>query len=255
VRKREKPLILSIETATRAGSVAVLRGHDLLSSRTGDATRSHSTDLLELIREALEEAGASIHDVELFAVALGPGSFTGLRIGIATAKGLASTLSRKAVGVPTLQAVALAAGEGERVISLLPAGRGELFAQSFKVGNSYSVEPLDEAAHIAPAVLLEKFRALRSIRWSGEGAHAQREKIRAQAQAEGIPFVEENQEHQRNTDEGWTLARLPENLAAYVGSLAFEKEKLGEGGEPQALHAIYVRPSDAELKETCRTQG
>jgi tRNA threonylcarbamoyladenosine biosynthesis protein TsaB len=251
----EKPLILSIETATRAGSVAVLSGHDLLSSRTGDATRSHSTDLLELVRAALEEAGASIHDVELFAVALGPGSFTGLRIGIATAKGLASTLGRKAVGVPTLRAVALAAGEGNRVVSLLPAGRGELFAQSFKVGNSYSVAPLDEAVHVAPAVLLEKFRGLRNVRWGGEGAHAQVEKIRALAQAEGIPFVEENAEHERSLDDVWTLARLPENLAAHVGRLAFEKERLGEGGEPEALQAIYVRPSDAELKETCRTQG
>ncbi|HEV7843604.1 MAG TPA: tRNA (adenosine(37)-N6)-threonylcarbamoyltransferase complex dimerization subunit type 1 TsaB, partial [Pyrinomonadaceae bacterium] len=122
--KKEEPLILSIETATRAGSIALSRGRILLSTRRGDATRSHSTDLLELMRGALDDATCRIQDVELFAVALGPGSFTGLRIGVATAKSLASTLERQVVGVPTLQAVALAAGAGETVVALLPAGRG-----------------------------------------------------------------------------------------------------------------------------------
>ncbi|MBD0371318.1 MAG: tRNA (adenosine(37)-N6)-threonylcarbamoyltransferase complex dimerization subunit type 1 TsaB [Pyrinomonadaceae bacterium] len=253
--KSEEPLILSIETATRAGSIAVSRGHALLSKREGDATRSHSTDLLDLIREALEESGAGLRDVELFAVALGPGSFTGLRIGVATVKGLASTLERKVAGVPTLHALALAAGPCERAVALLPAGRGELFAQSFKVSEPLTVEPLDNPVHVAPYVLLEKFRALRSIRWVGEGAYAQREKIRAVANEEEIGFVEENTEQGSNLKEGWALAPLPENLATYVARLAFEKQKLGETSAPEDIHAIYVRPSDAELKEKCRTQG
>jgi tRNA threonylcarbamoyladenosine biosynthesis protein TsaB len=255
VQKREEPLILSIETATRAGSIAISRGRDLLSMRTGDATRSHSTDLLDLIREALAEAGASIQEVLLFAVALGPGSFTGLRIGVATVKGLASTLGRKAVGIPTLPAIALAAGACERVVSLLPAGRGELFAQSFRVEEPFTIVPLDEAAHIRPAELLEKFRALPRIRWCGEGAYAQREKIRALAEAEGIPLIEETAAGLESLEKGWVLAPLPENLAVYIGLLAFEKQKRMEVSAPEELQAIYVRPSDAELKEKCRTQG
>lgn len=254
MQEREEPLILSIETATRAGSVAVSRGRALLSSRTGDATRSHSTDLLESIREALAEAGYSLRDVELFAVALGPGSFTGLRIGVATAKGLASTLERKAVGVPTLNALALAAGRSERVAALLPAGRGELFAQSFRVEEPFKVMPLDEPVHVAPAILLEKYRGLRPIRWIGEGAFAQRDKIRAVAEEEGISFIEKNIEDVKGLKDVWELAGLPENLAAYVGMLAFEKQKSHETSEPEELRAIYVRPSDAELKEKCRTQ-
>ncbi|HEY0323680.1 MAG TPA: tRNA (adenosine(37)-N6)-threonylcarbamoyltransferase complex dimerization subunit type 1 TsaB [Pyrinomonadaceae bacterium] len=253
--KGQEPLILSIETATRAGSIAVSRGRTLLSTRTGDATRSHSTDLLELIRGALEEATCRIQEVELFAVALGPGSFTGLRIGVATVKSLASTLERKAVGVQTLHAIALAAGEGERVVALLPAGRGELFAQSFRVEEPFAVVPLDEPGHVAPTALLEKFRSQRTIRWAGEGALAQREKIRVLAEEEGIAFIEESVEKVSDKSEGWVLSAPPENLAEYVGLLAFEKQVRGETSKPEELHAIYVRPSDAELKEKCRTQG
>lgn len=255
MRESEEPLILSIETATRAGSVAVSRGKALLSSRTGDATRSHSTDLLELIREALAEAGSRLQEVELFAVALGPGSFTGLRIGVATVKGLASTLERSVVGVPTLEALALAAGHGERVLALLPAGRGELFAQGFRVGEELAVSPLDEPVHVAPEVLLEKYRRHRRVRWIGEGALAQREKIRAVAEEEGIAFIDDAQGEAPEQKEQWTLVGPPENLAAFVGLLALEKQKRRETKRPEELQAIYVRPSDAELKEKCRTQG
>lgn len=254
-QEREETLILSIETATRAGSVAVSRGKALLSTRAGDASRSHSTDLLGLVGEALSEAGATLQEVELFAVALGPGSFTGLRIGVATVKGLASTLERKVVGVPTLEALALAAGAGQRVLALLPAGRGELFAQSFRVEEGLVVSPLDEPVHVAPRILLDKYRGVRKISWIGEGAVAQREKISAVAEEEGITFIEEDPEQETEQREKWTLAKSPENLASYVGLLAFEKQKRGETGGPEELQAIYVRPSDAELKEKCRTQG
>lgn len=255
--KTEETLILSIETATRAGSLALLGGRELLAALEGDATRSHSTDLLDLIQRALDEAGRQVRDVDLFAVALGPGSFTGLRIGVATAKGLASTLGRKVAGVPTLQAVALAAcfpeRSAEQVVALLPAGRGELFAQSFRVEDSSTVRPLDKPAHVAPVALLEKFRGVRKVLWAGEGALTQRERLQALAESEGISFVEEKSEGERAEVEGWTLAALPKNLATYVGLLAFEKQGRGEVSAPEELQAIYVRPSDAELKEQCRT--
>ena len=251
--KREEPLILSIETATRAGSIALSLGPRLISARTGDPARSHSTDLLELIHEALEEAALRIEDVALFAVTLGPGSFTGLRIGVATAKGLASTLERRVVGVPTLHAVALSAGACERVVTLLPAGRGELFAQSFRVEKPLEVIALDEAAHIAPSTLFEKLRSLRNICWAGEGARGARERILELAAEEGIPFIEEGIGKKRDFNEGWWLAAPAVFLADYVGQLAFRSFSRGETIGPDELQAIYVRPSDAELKGICRT--
>ena len=78
------PFVLSLETATRAGSLAITRGQELLASRTGDAQVSHSTNLLDQIKSALDEAGLKLSEIDYFAVATGPGSFTGLRIGLAT---------------------------------------------------------------------------------------------------------------------------------------------------------------------------
>src|SRR5688500_18999269 len=96
-----EPVILAIETATRAGSVAVARGEEILSSRTGDASSSHSQDLIENIDAVLQTAGLELSSVDLFAAAIGPGSFTGLRIGLATVKSLAVSLARRCVGVST----------------------------------------------------------------------------------------------------------------------------------------------------------
>src|SRR5438045_9562957 len=82
-------LILAVETATRAGSVAVARAESIISIRAGDATVSHSENLIEMIQDVLSRAGATLSEIGLFAAAVGPGSFTGLRIGLATVKALA----------------------------------------------------------------------------------------------------------------------------------------------------------------------
>src|SRR5690242_14972126 len=88
----KEPLILAIETATRAGSISLSRGEKILSSRSGDPASSHSTDLLDNICELLQAVDAKLADVTVFAAAAGPGSFTGLRIGLATIKAFAVCL-------------------------------------------------------------------------------------------------------------------------------------------------------------------
>src|SRR3989440_4681419 len=140
--EKSEPLILAIETATRSGGVAVARGEKVFAARTGDATVSHSMNLIEMIEQALQEAGIKLSEVDLFAVAVGPGSFTGLRIGLATVKAFAAHLNRKVAGVSTLAAVAHASGAQGEIVSLLPAGRGEVFAQRFAVedGNIAAME-------------------------------------------------------------------------------------------------------------------
>jgi tRNA threonylcarbamoyladenosine biosynthesis protein TsaB len=139
--QKDPAVILAIETATRAGSVAVSRGEEILSCVRGDASSSHSTDLIENIDRVLREADLQLSNVDLFAAAIGPGSFTGLRIGIATVKSLAVSMNKKCIGVSTLASVAHAAGESERTVALLPAGRGEVFAQIFSVADD-DVTPL-----------------------------------------------------------------------------------------------------------------
>lgn len=225
------PLILNVETATLAGSVALSRGDTIVAALAGDSGISHSNTLLNDIDKLLLEAQVDLSEIDLFAVATGPGSFTGLRIGIATVKGLAATLDRPCAGVPTLHAVALSAGASEQSVALLPAGRGEVFAQLFSVTGEGLVTELDKATHISPQRLLAKYGSLESVVWCGEGAVANNALL---ASVETHP--------------GWRIAPPTRNLATHVASLALAAFRNDQVSHPDALQAIYVRPSDAELK-------
>lgn len=221
-------LILSVETATLSGSVAIARDGEVLGVVSGDPKVSHSNTLLADIDRLLAETRISLADVDLFAVATGPGSFTGLRIGIATIKALSSTLDRPSVGIPTLEAVALSGGVSENSVALLPAGRGEVFTQLFSVSEANVVKPLDEPAHVAPARLFERYGHLESITWCGEGAIVHRELIEEHA-----------------AGKNWRIAPPDTNLATHVAKLALNKTQFDD---PFSLRAIYVRPADAVLK-------
>lgn len=225
-----QPLILSVETATLAGSVALSRGDEILGIVSGDPRISHSNTLLGDVHKLLTETRISLPEIDLFAAATGPGSFTGLRIGLATIKALSATLDRPTAGIPTLAAVALSGGTSKASVALLPAGRGEVFAQLFSVSGSGLVEALDEAAHIPPPRLLEKYGELDEVMWCGDGAIVHRDLIESQARKK------------------WRIARESDALATHVARLALRKFKNGEIEDAHGLRAIYVRPADAQLK-------
>lgn len=259
MRTSDETLILSLETTNRAGSLALMRGAVALSARAGDAQVSHSTDLLENIRALLSEAGHRLDDVDLFAVANGPGSFTGLRIGVATIKSFAATLSRPAVGVPTLYAVALAAGPSACTLALIPAGRGEVFGQLLAVDAGGVPRPLDNPVHLPPQKLLAGLSERRELKLAGEAVALYADEINAYARQQGISLISEENGiddsaavHGRNI---WTLASPVENLAFTVAAEALRLYQNGETGDPEELRAIYVRPSDAELNQQCREQN
>lgn len=250
------PLILSLETATLGGSVFLSRGNVELAAHLGDPTISQSASLLSDINNVLAEGGASLREVDLFACASGPGSFTGLRIGIATLKALAASLQRPCVGIPTLQAVSHAAGPSVATVSLLPAGRGEVFAQLFSVSQDSVVTELDSAAHLSPARLVERYSGLPDLCWAGSGAHVQREFLNSSAHQQGIRFEEQTSfvesASTASSEKVWRLAAKETNLARHVTALALQVFHAGNIQPPQSLSAIYVRPSDAELNEQCR---
>jgi len=234
------PLILAIETATRAGSVAVAKGPRILSSQFGDAGVSHSSNLIELIQHVLQQASARLSDIDLIAAAVGPGSFTGLRIGLATVKALANCTERKTIGVPTLAAIAYASAVTGDVVSLLPAGRGELFAQRFS-SEKGSVRAIDSAAHVSPRALLEKYGEIKPLTWAGEGAHQQIDLLTGWARKKGFSVTE--------SGSGWKIVEETNNLAEAVAAVALKAYRAGDSLSAEELRAVYVRPSDAEINE------
>ncbi|MCP3987093.1 MAG: tRNA (adenosine(37)-N6)-threonylcarbamoyltransferase complex dimerization subunit type 1 TsaB [bacterium] len=121
--------MLALESATRVMSVAILEGPRVVAELSTEGARVHSERLLPGIDTVLKEAGLTLGDLDAIAVSTGPGSFTGLRIAIATAKGLAFGAGPPVVGVSTLAALARAAHGAEGpVAALLDARRGELYA-------------------------------------------------------------------------------------------------------------------------------
>ena len=251
-----EPLILAIETATRSGSVALARGPIVLSSAAGNAAESHSISLLEAVEDILQQAGVKLRDIDLFAAASGPGSFTGLRIGLATTKALAVCTGRKCVGVSTLAAIAHAAGESENTVALLPAGRGELFGQLFAV-SAAGVQPLDSPAHLAPAAVTAKYSELKRVILAGDGAHLSSEALglsegrissQSRLQVESLP----RSLSERQT--AWTLASRCDQLASSIAGLALNEYRGGNVLDPDELHAVYIRPSDAEINEKWQQQ-
>ena len=254
VTKNDAPLILSLDTATRAGSVALSRGPHVIASRRGHPEVSHSRDLLRHVAAVLEEAGVTIRDVDLFAVTGGPGSFTGLRIGIATVKSFAATLTRPCVGIPTLFAVGHAAGASARTVAMLPAGRGEVFAQLVAVDSSGDVRALEEPSHLSPQNLFERIAGMRNLKWAGEAAQTYAGMIRASAAAMNVALIEDEKEGltARQTEGGcWELARTTSSLAGSVAALALRRFQSGDIYRPEELRADYVRPSDAEINQRC----
>lgn len=243
---KDNPLVLSVETATRLGSVYLSRANEVVVSVAGEKVGSHSNTLLQQIQDVLTRAGKSLAEVDLFAAASGPGSFTGLRIGLATIKGLAATLGRPGIGVPTLQAVARSGGVSAASVALLSAGRGEVFAQMFAVTSEDSITELDEPSHTPLSALLNRYGRHSNIVWCGEAATSNRDAIVGWAEEYGL----KNSawfENAPDKDRGWVFAPPEPLLARHVAALALLRFHRGDTADSKSLRALYVRPSDAEL--------
>lgn len=127
-------MILSIDTCLGASSVAVLDGERVLAARSEPMTRGHQERIGIIAREAAAEAGIAFADLERIGVTVGPGSFTGLRVGLAFAKGLATALSIPCVGVNTLESLAF--GHEGFVAAVIDARMSQVYIQVFADGVS-----------------------------------------------------------------------------------------------------------------------
>ena len=219
-------LILAFESSARAASVALVEDGRLISQYSQCSGLTHSRTLLPMAEDMLKNAELSLNKVDLFAVAHGPGSFTGIRIGVSTVKGLAWAADKPCVGVSTLEAMAwhgLAAGG--LVCPVMDARRSQVYNALFQVENGKPVR-LCEDRPIALSQLAEELRALNAPAFLiGDGAELAEKYLREQA----IPC---------------TVA--PENLrwqsAWGVAMAAMDKTP----GNADALLPVYLRLSQAE---------
>ena len=125
--------ILGIETATNVCSVCVMENSQLIAEYTTNITKTHSQRLMPMIEHVLANVELSPKDIEAIAVSVGPGSFTGLRIGIASAKGLALSLKKPIIGIPTLEGMALNIPAPDSIICpVIDARKGEIYSALYR---------------------------------------------------------------------------------------------------------------------------
>jgi tRNA threonylcarbamoyladenosine biosynthesis protein TsaB len=238
--------VLAFDTATRATTVAldgvaesVLEARD--DPPPGERPR-HAATLLPLTAAVLERGAISFEDLELIAVGVGPGTFTGLRIGIATARALAQALSLPIVGVSTLQSLALNAltwpeGDGvDTVAAVLDARRKEVFAAVWPIREvERRGSALLHPAALAPNALGERLRTLdRTVLAIGEGAV----EFRFQLERSGAVVPDERAELHRVTAVGH--CRIATQL---------------EAGEAARIVPQYLRPPDVKEPPVKRVPG
>jgi tRNA threonylcarbamoyladenosine biosynthesis protein TsaB len=230
------PLLLAIESATADASDALLRGSAVLVERRVPPGQPASEGLLPALLAALDDAGVALADLDAFAVSIGPGSFTGLRVGVATLKGLAFGAAQRVVAVPTLAALAARAGEAPGpVAALLDARRGEVYAAIF-------ADPAAHASSVAPAVLRPAEVAERLARAAGAGP--------CRAIGDGVAVAA--QALRTQLGDRIELVPPPRGAAAAhaVGRVAQALLARGEAISADAVAPLYLRRAEAEVRRT-----
>jgi tRNA threonylcarbamoyladenosine biosynthesis protein TsaB len=219
--------------------VAVARNGTVVHEFEGDSARTHGQRLPVDLMHALEQAHVRIDDVDLLAIAAGPGSFTGLRVGIATVQGLAMARDLKVVPVSTLEALARVASASARpdmhVAAWMDAQRGEVFAALYRPGlTGLVVEP----SAASPAATLDAWEHEAggvTLQFVGDGAVRYRDLIAA-----------------RFGDRASLVHPTPP-LAGIIARIAGER---AHGAvRPHALVPVYVRRPDAELARARRASS
>ena len=231
-------LILAIDTTSRAGSVALLRDTGVVSLVARSDDEQYSSRMFRDVERVMRDAGTSMPEVELFAVASGPGSFTGVRIGLAAVKAWAEVYRRPVAAVSALEAMASQASASERrVAGIADAHRGQLFAGLYERTDAGLRRRGDDVV-MPPA---ECFAYLVELARRG-------------GQAAGAAFII------RTTAPEIVRAALADSeaagarvetadpaLAPAIGRLGYERAQRGELVDALTLDAHYVRRSDAEL--------
>jgi len=219
--------ILALETTDKAGSLAVLDGSKVLANMQLDASGRSAQSLVPGIREVLNSVGWTMSDVELLAVAIGPGSFTGLRVGVTTAKTLAYATGAAVIGVNTLEVIAAQADRPvARLHAILDAQRGELFAGLFDASQSR------EPRWLTPEAIIAADDWLASLQTGDVVSGPATAKIASRLPA-GVTALPPEQ---------WSP------LAATIGHLAAQAAATGRRDDLWKITPHYLRASAAEEK-------
>ncbi|MFA5577539.1 MAG: tRNA (adenosine(37)-N6)-threonylcarbamoyltransferase complex dimerization subunit type 1 TsaB [Tissierellaceae bacterium] len=226
--------ILALDTSTMMASCAVMEEDRLLGEYSLNQEESHSEKLVVMIKEMLDSLNLKVGDMDIYGVALGPGSFTGLRIGVSTIKAFAHLFDKPIVGVSTLEALAYNLPYKKIVVPMLDARRERVYTGIYSWEGS-EMKTLMEADVLHIEDLIDRLKPYESLVVNGDGARVHQD-ILMNGLRDKLEFA----------TMGSNFCR-----AASIGELALKKYRAGEMVDYYSLVPEYLRESQAqrELKE------
>ena len=232
-------LILAFETSAKAASVALLEENKLLAEAYQNTGNTHSQTLMVMAQDLLAQCGKTVSDVSAVAVAAGPGSFTGVRIGAAAAKGFAWGAELPCYGVSTLEAMAVSLGIYDGyVCPVMDARRSQVYNALFLAAGGELTRVREDRA-ISLADLGEELKNLeKPVFLVGDGSNLCYNTLRSVCP--GLILPPEHRMHQR---------------AVGVGLIAARQIAQGEPGDGAAMAPNYLRLSQAERERAERMQN
>jgi len=228
-------LILAADTSGRQSSVALLRNEEVLAASGGFSDEPYASRFFRDVSLILDQARVELARIEVFAVGTGPGSFTGLRVGLTAVKGWAEAFGRQIVPVSGLQAVAVQARTTDRpVCSVMDARAGKLYGAVFGQDNSGAARLQLKGEEVVLGT--EEF-----FPWISEGANAKipvfvtptRQAVEAALAASPMA--------------GAMIEEVSGELAPFIGRIGYARAREGLTVDPANLEANYIRRSDAEM--------
>ncbi|MGA8367233.1 MAG: tRNA (adenosine(37)-N6)-threonylcarbamoyltransferase complex dimerization subunit type 1 TsaB [Candidatus Acidiferrales bacterium] len=235
-------LILALDTSSSAGSLAILRNEEVLGVGSLRAEEPHSSSLFLSLDSLLRELCLSLHSFDLFAVIAGPGSFTGLRVGLTAVKGLAEVYNKPIAAISALEAIAVQSQSSASVLApVLDARRGQIyFAFYRRVGNPVAFDGLELGGEEFLATQEEFYAALQSRAENSDLAIVTPD-------AAMISSAASRSEMSRAPLLRTSIEQVSPVLAPFVGQLGHRRALRGQLADALTLGANYIRRCDAEL--------
>jgi tRNA threonylcarbamoyladenosine biosynthesis protein TsaB len=234
-------LILSLDTSSSSGSIAIARDEQLVAVVSTTTEETYSSRIFRQLEFLLSEADLNLSQFDVFAVNAGPGSFTGLRVGLTSAKAWAEAFSKPIVAVSGLEAVAVqAAYASEWIVPVLDARRSQLYTGLYRNSSSSETEvprlirSLEDAV-VSPAWLLDRLSKSPDLA-SAILATPSASWLRSALAANSVP-----------SHAPLNIREVSSVLAPVIARLAYQRASRGETVDALRLDANYVRRSDAEL--------
>jgi len=230
-------LILAIDTSTRAGSIALLRDRQVLGEIAAREETPYSTRLFRDLELLQTSAQFRMSQIDVFAVAAGPGSFTGLRVGLTAVKGWAEVHQKPIAAISGLEAIAAQANVEDVVSPFLDARRGYVFGSTYRrsPGQSGGLQLVGEEALLSMEVFLTQVKM----------NCAARQAVLVSATPDVLPI-----DLIESILPGARMGQVSASLAPMIGLLGFDRANRGDLVDALGLDANYIRRSDAEVART-----